>query len=456
MHRLRPADLKQSHTRRSLGKGAAWWPHQEWVTRPRDTQSPSPHLNGLGGDDKVRQIQGVDTESAHEPAEADHEGGTGSEPWVGGNFATEMAAAREAYCSKLPETRTILVGPPGCGKGTQSPNIVEKYCVCHLATGDMLRAAVSAGTPLGKAAKSVMESGGLVSDDLVVGIIEETLQRPDCAKGFVLDGFPRTLAQAEKVRGQARCRVAWGGPPSPCYECVCVSVCATWVCACCVCASAGVWVRVQHGHRHRLAPQAVVAPPTLSCIRVCRCAVGGGGGVSAPWEAMARAQGPSCVRVLPRDPPRVRKVWLLLRLAPRLVCGTASCLFRFCRVFGVGFVDFVKVLLARGRAVSWLGCEKPLVCEFWLLVWHRTTRDFLSQRCGRTRAVCLIPLNASPWVLVGEDGKCGAECLRALCARGCSARCHAIAGGDAAAADDDDEDDGRPRPCCRCCCGYHC
>ncbi len=115
--------------------------------------------------------------------------------WLG-----HQDADRKKYCASVGETRTILVGPPGCGKGTQSPNIVQKYCVCHLATGDMLRAAVAAGTALGKAAKSVMEAGGLVSDDLVVGIIDETLQRPDCANGFVLDGFPRTLAQAEKVR----------------------------------------------------------------------------------------------------------------------------------------------------------------------------------------------------------------------------------------------------------------
>lgn len=106
---------------------------------------------------------------------------------------------RRSKCASKPETRTILVGVPGCGKGTQSPTIVDEYCVCHLATGDMLRAAVSAGTELGVKAKSVMAAGGLVSDDLVIGIIEENLKRPDCAKGFVLDGFPRTMPQAEKV-----------------------------------------------------------------------------------------------------------------------------------------------------------------------------------------------------------------------------------------------------------------
>lgn len=87
----------------------------------------------------------------------------------------------------------------GCGKGTQSPKIVDDYCVCHLATGDMLRAAVSAGSEMGKEADRVMKAGGLVSDDIVVGIIRENLGAKACAKGFVLDGFPRTVAQAEKL-----------------------------------------------------------------------------------------------------------------------------------------------------------------------------------------------------------------------------------------------------------------
>jgi adenylate kinase len=107
---------------------------------------------------------------------------------------------RRMYCRSKPESRLILVGPPGCGKGTQSPKVVEEFCVCHLATGDMLRAAVSAGTEMGKEAQKVMQAGGLVSDDIVVGIIKETLaNRRDCEKGFVLDGFPRTVPQAEKL-----------------------------------------------------------------------------------------------------------------------------------------------------------------------------------------------------------------------------------------------------------------
>ena len=91
------------------------------------------------------------------------------------------------------------MGPPGCGKGTQSPKLVDEYCVCHLATGDMLRAAVAAGTPTGKEAEKVMKAGGLVSDDIVVNIIRENLGAKSCSKGFVLDGFPRTVPQAEKL-----------------------------------------------------------------------------------------------------------------------------------------------------------------------------------------------------------------------------------------------------------------
>jgi adenylate kinase len=93
----------------------------------------------------------------------------------------------------------ILVGPPGCGKGTASPRVKADYCVCHLATGDMLRDAVRAGTEMGKAAKAVMERGDLVSDDIVVGIIKENLTRAECKGGFILDGFPRTLKQASML-----------------------------------------------------------------------------------------------------------------------------------------------------------------------------------------------------------------------------------------------------------------
>ncbi|MBA0830991.1 hypothetical protein Goarm_015484 [Gossypium armourianum] len=93
----------------------------------------------------------------------------------------------------------LVAGPPGSGKGTQSPIIKDEYCLCHLATGDMLRAAVAAKTPLGIKAKEAMDKGELVSDDLVVGIIDEAMKKPSCKKGFILDGFPRTVGQAQKL-----------------------------------------------------------------------------------------------------------------------------------------------------------------------------------------------------------------------------------------------------------------
>ncbi|WPH00983.1 adenylate kinase [Acrodontium crateriforme] len=96
--------------------------------------------------------------------------------------------------------RMILIGPPGAGKGTQAPKIKEKYNCCHLATGDMLRAQVAAKTELGRQAKKIMDQGGLVSDEIMVNMIKQELENnKDCKSGFILDGFPRTVPQAEKL-----------------------------------------------------------------------------------------------------------------------------------------------------------------------------------------------------------------------------------------------------------------
>jgi len=93
--------------------------------------------------------------------------------------------------------RIILLGSPGSGKGTQAQFITKKYAIPQISTGDMLRAAVREGTPLGVVAKQVMDAGGLVSDDIILGLIKERIAQPDCAIGFLLDGFPRTIVQAE-------------------------------------------------------------------------------------------------------------------------------------------------------------------------------------------------------------------------------------------------------------------
>ena len=118
------------------------------------------------------------------------------------NFKIEDLLAevkRRQECFVKPKQNIVLIGPPGSGKGTQAPRIKDDLCLCHLATGDMLRDAIAAGTELGLKAKTIMDRGELVPDEVVIGLIDDASKNPECERGLLLDGFPRTAAQAEKL-----------------------------------------------------------------------------------------------------------------------------------------------------------------------------------------------------------------------------------------------------------------
>ncbi len=135
------------------------------------------------------------------------EGGSGVKP-MPASTATDVMTGKNIAIGPV-----ILLGAPGAGKGTQAKLIAKYYGIPHISTGDILRENVAQGTELGKKAKRVMERGDLVSDDLVNGMVAERLKQPDCSRGFVLDGFPRTVAQAEWLDRYLAARAAGGRPP---------------------------------------------------------------------------------------------------------------------------------------------------------------------------------------------------------------------------------------------------
>ena len=146
----------------------------------------------------------------------------------------EKAAAPKKSTAAGSKARKIMIlfGPPGAGKGTHAPKIEAKLGTPQLSTGDMLRAAVAAGTPVGKQAKAAMDAGALVTDDIVCGIIADRIKEPDCASGFILDGFPRTVEQAKKLdevlakNGEAVAKVVELRVPDAVLE---ERICGRWV-----------------------------------------------------------------------------------------------------------------------------------------------------------------------------------------------------------------------------------
>merc|ERR1711939_201416 len=175
------------------GTPASTQPPRDIPSEPKkQSSSDIAYLKGL-----VSQLQSKIEKLETQAGAAVSEASSAVKNTVDGAVSTASAAVGLSPADRL---RLILMGPPGAGKGTQAPNIREKYSVCHLATGDMLREQVTKKTPLGVEAKKIMDQGGLVSDEIVVGMIKDQVENnKECKLGFILDGFPRTVKQAEKL-----------------------------------------------------------------------------------------------------------------------------------------------------------------------------------------------------------------------------------------------------------------
>ncbi|GAA6057693.1 hypothetical protein JCM3770_003848 [Rhodotorula araucariae] len=165
-----------------------------------ESQSNVEHLKALIAQlqDKVQRLEQQAASTAQDAKHKVQDTLESAKDAVKGSLSGEATKA----LTPAQHLRLVLMGPPGAGKGTQAPKIKEAYHVCHLATGDMLRDEVKRGTDLGKEAKKIMDAGGLVSDEIVIGMIKSQLEtNPECQLGFILDGFPRNVAQAEKLDG---------------------------------------------------------------------------------------------------------------------------------------------------------------------------------------------------------------------------------------------------------------
>ena len=201
-----PDEIKQAESRNAVtravaseGQNVDEFPAKTKSELSSESSSPQEQLPKIHDKEISTETEIKRTESNHKPST------NSAQQQTTAAVAAETPPEKSIPISTLPVTSSaprkimILFGPPGAGKGSQAPKIVDALGIPQLSTGDMLRAAVAAGTEVGMQARSVMESGGLVSDELVVGIIKDRILEGDCSGGFILDGFPRTVAQAEML-----------------------------------------------------------------------------------------------------------------------------------------------------------------------------------------------------------------------------------------------------------------